>query len=145
MNRETLKSVLDEVIPVSQDGRLPGAGELGLASEIEQALLETPALVPAIEQGLAALEQGADRRGSCFAELEPRDKLDVMNEVAAAQPALLPSLVFHCYVRYYQHPRVVEALGLEARPPHPKGYELAMGDLTLLDAVRDRPKVYRNF
>jgi hypothetical protein len=47
-------------------------------------------------------------------------------------------------VAYYQAPRVVEALGLEARPPHPKGYEVELGDLTLLDEVRRRGKLYRD-
>ncbi len=32
---------------------------------------------------------------------------------------------------------------MEARPPFPDGYEVESDDLTLLDAVRGRPKLYR--
>ena len=32
-------------------------------------------------------------------------------------------------------PQVVEGLGLEARPPHPKGYEMEPNDLGLLDGA----------
>jgi len=39
--QRVLASVLDEIIPPSSDGRLPGAGELGLVSYIEQALQKT--------------------------------------------------------------------------------------------------------
>jgi hypothetical protein len=33
---------------------------------------------------------------------------------------------------------VIEALGLEARAPHPVGYEMDAGDFSLLDVVRRR-------
>jgi hypothetical protein len=32
---------------------------------------------------------------------------------------------------------------MEGRPPHPKGYELEAGNLTLLDPVRGRRPFYR--
>jgi len=35
------------------------------------------------------------------------------------------------------------ALGLEARPPFPKGYVLEQGDWSLLDAVRKRAPFWR--
>ena len=59
-------------------------------------------------------------------------------------PAVFQTLLVHAYRDYYQHPRVVEALGLEPRPPFPKGFEVAPSDLTLLDPVRRRRKMYRD-
>ena len=56
----------------------------------------------------------------------------------------MPALLFLAYSGYYQHPRVVETLGLEARPPHPKGYAMEAFDPSLLDAVRRRGKIYRD-
>jgi len=139
-----LTSVLDEIIPPSDDGRFPGAGALGLAGFVEQNLQTTPELRPAIAQGLAALEDLAGSRGSRgFAELSRQDKLDVLNELATTQPAFLPSLILQTYAGYYQNGRVIEALGLEPRPPHPEGYDLEPGDLTLLDRVRRRREMYR--
>ena len=66
-----------------------------------------------------------------------------MNELATRAPAFLPGLVFQTYVAYYQHRDVVRALGLPPRPPHPEGYELEEGDLTLLDPVRRRDPLFR--
>ena len=135
----TLASVLDEIIPPSADGRLPGAGQLGLASYIEQALQKAPDLRPMIMQGLIDLDAAArGRHAQRFVELSKQEKVALLNE----QGFLFP-LLFHIYVGYYQSARVVTALGLDPRPPHPKGYEMEPSDLTLLDAVRCRRKLYR--
>ena len=139
-----LASVLDEIIPPSDDGKFPGAGALGLAGFVERNLQGTPELRPVIEQGLSALEELAKSRGARgFAALPRRDKRDVLRELAATQPAFVPGLILHTYAGYYQNSRVIEALGLEPRPPYPEGYELEAGDLTLLEPVRRRPKMYR--
>jgi hypothetical protein len=67
----------------------------------------------------------------------------VLNELASAQPGFLPGLMFLTYAGYYQDPRVVEALGLEPRPPFPKGYDMEPNELSLLDEVRQRPTLFR--
>lgn len=140
-----LAGVLDEIIPPSTDGRLPGAGELDLAGFIDQTLRKTPELHAMIRAGLAALDDLARRRTSRdFAALRPPEQRELLNEFASSEHAFPPVLMLHTYAGYYQHPRVVAALGLEPRPPHPKGYEMEPNDLTLLDAVRRRPKLYRD-
>lgn len=134
----TLASLLDEIIPPRADG-LPGAGQLGLASYVEQALQKAPELRPMIVQGLADLDAAAHRRhAQRFLALSQQQKVALLNE----QGFLFP-LLFHIYVGYYQNARVLTALGLDPRPPHPKGYEMRPNDLTLLDAVRGRRKLYR--
>jgi Gluconate 2-dehydrogenase subunit 3 len=137
--RRVLASVLDEIIPPSADGKLPGAGQLGLVDYIDAALQKTPELRSMIAQGLLELDTLArNRKAPGFAALAREDKLQLLNEWGFVLP-----LTFHAYTGYYQQARVVEALGLEARPPHPKGYHMEPNDLSLLDAVRQRPKLYR--
>lgn len=136
----TLAAVLDEIIPPSEDGRLPGAGEAGLVAHVEQAVAADPNLRPAVEQGLAALRAAT---GGDFEALEGDARREALNGLAAEQPAFLPALLFQTFTGYYQNPRVLEGLGLEGRPPHPKGYPLETGDLGLLDAVRERGPFYR--
>jgi hypothetical protein len=67
----------------------------------------------------------------------------VLRELEQREPAFLPSLLFHLYASYYRHPRVLEGLGVEPRPPHPQGYELEPGDLAALENVRARGRLYR--
>jgi hypothetical protein len=127
---QLLDVVLDTIIPPSADRRLPGAGEAGLGAAVQLAMAGV------VEPGLAALP--AD-----FAELPLAGRQAALEALAASQPGFVPGLLFHSYVSYYQDARVVEALGLEARPPFPKGYEMEPNDLTLLDAVRERPSMVR--
>jgi hypothetical protein len=134
-----LTSVLDEIIPPSVDGRLPGAGQLGLAGAIDHALRKTPDLRSMIAQGLSDLDnQARNRMAAGFAALSQADKLQLLNE----QGFVLP-LAFQAFIAYYQQASVLEGLGFEARPPHPEGYHMEPNDLSLLDAVRQRPKRYR--
>jgi hypothetical protein len=144
--RRALAALLDEIIPRSADGRLPGAGELGLVAWVEDVLARTPALGPVLSEGLQALDAAARGSGAGdFARLPPcEQRAALLREVAAERPQLLSALVFHTYAGYYQHPRVLEALGLEPRPPFPKGYELAAFDVSLLDCVRRREPFYRH-
>jgi Gluconate 2-dehydrogenase subunit 3 len=139
-----LSSVLNEIIPSARQGKLPGAGDLGLTGFVERFVRTMPVLRPVIEQGLSTLARIAashDARG--FAPLCGEDKLALLDELTTADPAFLPTLTFVAYVGYYQDARVVEALGLEPQPPHPRGYEMEPNDLTLLEPVRRRPKMYR--
>jgi hypothetical protein len=144
--QRTLAAVLDAIIPPSADGKLPGAGELGLATHIGQALRESPEIMPSIVRGLSAVDDLARRRNaSAFAALSVADRQEVLRTHATVDEGFLPTLIFYLYTSYYRHPRVVEALGLEARAPHPKGYEMAPQELdpSLLAPVRRRSKLYR--
>jgi hypothetical protein len=145
MRESTLASVLDEIIPPRDDGHLPGAGTLGVASHIAQAIERTPELAFTIASGLAAADELAnERHGRGFAELAREAKLGVLSALDATQPAFIPTLTFHAYIGYYQHPRVIAGLGLEPRPPHPQGYVMEPNDSSLLDPVRQRPRMYRD-
>ena len=134
--RSTLSSVLDEVLPPRDDGRLPGAGALGLADGVDTAS-RTSALRPALTAALASLAA----RG--FSAQSKSEKLARLQALAQDAPAVFQALLVHAYGAYYTHPRVVEALGLPPRPPFPQGYDVPATDFSLLDPVRRRAKLYR--
>jgi hypothetical protein len=141
----TLACVLDLLIPPSSDGRLPGAGEVGIGARIDQLAERDPGLRAVVAAGVAALDELAHSGGaSGFAALAGEGRLAALQEVAKAQPGLVPSLIFHTYAGYYQQGRVLEGLGLDARPPFPIGHQLEPFDGALLDPVRRRAKLYRD-
>jgi len=112
---------------------------------LERAVQRTPELEPGILDGLAALAEVAAARGANgFAALPPAERPAALEALSATAPTFVPSLVFPTYLAYYQHPRVLEGLGVPARPPHPLGYPLEEGDLSLLDPVRARGRLYRD-
>jgi hypothetical protein len=131
-----LVGLLDAVVPPSRDGRLPGAGELDLVAQIARTVRETPMLRPVVEYGMSALAELAAKRPD-------GDVRAVLEEFAAGDQFFMPAFLFLVYSTYYQNPRVLAALGLEARPPHPKGHEMEPIDLTLLDPVRRRDGMFR--
>lgn len=138
--RRTLTAVLDLIIPASPDGRLPGAGEVGVADYLDRALRSLTDLRAMVTDGLTELERVARERHGCeFTALAPDQRAALLNEQGFVFP-----LTLHTFTGYYQAAPIVEALGLEARPPHPGGYAMAPDNLTtLLDPVRRRPKMFR--
>ena len=139
-SQATFGAVLDLLIPARDNG-IPGAGALGLGAYVEEQLGDAQPLVGA---ALATLDDRAREEGcEDFAGLGGPRAAELLQEVAAGHPGFLESVIFHAYSGYYQHPQVVESIGLEARPPFPGGYGLEQGDLGLLDDVRSRPKLYR--
>jgi hypothetical protein len=132
-----LAGVLDQVVPARDDCRLPGAGALGLAEFLAQAAAGDPELRGALAELLAAL--AADG----FAELEPAAQVARLSALAESAPGAFRQFLIHTYRGYYCHPRVTEALGLEPRPPFPRGYAVPPTDFSILDPVRRRDKLYR--
>lgn len=136
-----LAAILDTLIPPSEDGRLPGAGELGLARYVAERAPELRALIAA---GLADLDARAGSRGAAtFASLAAAERTELLAAFAAEDALLLPALVFHAYGGYYQQRAVVEALGLEHRPPYPQGFPMEPTDTSRLEGVRRRGRRFR--
>jgi hypothetical protein len=137
----TLSAVLDCLIPEDTARGLPSAAALGLADYVTGRLGDAVVL---IRPGLAALDAGAQAlAGTHFAELPRSQRDEVLRAHAANDPGFLPALIFHTYAGYYQSAAVLEALGMEGRPPHPKGYEIGPDDPHLLGPVRARAPFYR--
>ena len=141
----TLACVLDLLIPPSSDGRMPGAGEVGIGARIDELAQRDPGLRAVVAAGVAALDAVARASGATgFEALAGTARLAALHEIATGEPGFVPSLIFHTYAGYYQEGRVLEGLGLDPRPPFPTGHILEPFDATLLDAVRRRSKLYRD-
>lgn len=140
----TLESLLDVLVPPSEDGRLPGAGALDLGEHVARTLRRMPVLRPVLEYGLSALAAlAAERRAGGLAAMTLAERTEVMRDFAASDQFLLPALLFLVYSGYYAQPQVAAALGFEARPPHPEGYAMPANDLAILEPVRRRRGMYR--
>lgn len=133
--RKLLTAALDQIIPPDEERGLPGAGEVGIADFIEEILRTNPAQQLAVVPGLEAF-------GALLASTGSPEQ--AFEQVQEKEPGFVPTVVFHTYSGYYQHPRVMEALGIEPRPPHPQGYEMEPFDPALLAKVRQRGKLYRD-
>lgn len=133
--QDTLVAVLDTLIPPSADGRMPGAGTLGLADTVRAQGTDSAEVIHA---GLAAAEVGG------FCALDLAGRVELLRDLERQQPAFVPTLFGLTCEAYYTHPKVLVGLGLEPRPPHPKGYDMELGNLDGLERVRARGKLYRD-
>ena len=82
--------------------------------------------------------------GGPFADLNPqrRDAIAAqLRETGGEALVYLTRIILQCY---YRDDRVVRSLGMEPRPPFPKGFEVEQGVWSLLDPVRARPTLYRD-
>jgi hypothetical protein len=140
--RASLDIVLNLIVPPSADGRMPGAAEVGVLAYL---YAEAPDALPVLCQELEELDRCArERFARGFAELEEQERKSLVGGMRAQEPSFLSRLAMEALACYYQHDRVLEGLGMEARSPYPKGYQVAQGDLSLLEPVRARGKIYRD-
>jgi hypothetical protein len=125
------------IIPASAEFDVPGADDPAIQADIITTLGRDAGAVR------EALDLLAHLAGQPLASLAPMRQAAVAMEVRAVgreAVATLTRVVLQCY---YRDDRVVRSLGLEPRPPYPKGHVLEDGDWSLLDPVRARPPMWR--
>ena len=135
--RDDLRAIAGMIIPASVEFDVPGADDPAIQADILATLGRDAAEVR------EALDLVARLAGSPLAGLDPARREAVAQELRAsggAAVATLTRVVLQCY---YRDDRVVRSLGLEPRPPYPKGHVLEDGDWSLLDPVRARPPMWR--
>jgi hypothetical protein len=135
--RDDLKAVAAMIIPASTEYNVPGADDAAIQADMLATLGRDTAMVR------EALDHLARLAGQPLASLDAARRDAVAKQFRAsggAAAATLTRVVLQCY---YRDDRVLRSLGLELRPPFPKGYELEQGDWSLLDAVKARPSTLR--
>jgi hypothetical protein len=135
--RDDLRTVASMMIPESAEYRVPGADDTRIQADILTTLGRDTKQVAAALDNLACLAGGA------LSRLDPARREAVVRQFRAdggPPAATLVRVVLQCY---YRDDRVVRSLGLELRPPFPKGHTLEQGDWSLLEPVKARPLRWR--
>ena len=126
------------MVPASAEYGVPGADDQVIFGDIVRSLGRDR---DAVRKALAMLREiaGGDFAGFDDAKAEAA-ALTLLGREGPVVTAL-GRAVLQCY---YRDDRVMRALGLEPRPPYPKGHVLEDGDWSLLDLVRVRPPMWRH-
>jgi hypothetical protein len=135
--RENLRAIAGVMIPASAEFDVPGADDPVIQADIVATLGRDTGLVG------EALDELARLTGQPLASLDQARREAVGAELRAKGGAAVSTLARVILQCYYRDDRVVRSLGLEPRPPYPKGYVLEDGDWSLLDPVRARPPMWR--
>lgn len=134
---DDLRAIAGAIIPTGMEFDVPGADDPAIQADIVATLGRDAGLVR------EALDELARLAGAPLASLDPTRREAAGMELPAkggAAVATLTRVILQCY---YRDDRVVRSLGLEPRPPYPKGHVLEDGDWSLLDPVRARPPFWR--
>ena len=135
--RSDLRVIAAMIVPDSVEYDVPGADDAAIQADIIATLGRDAEMVR------TALDHLARLAGMPLSDLDETRREAVAQEFRATggEPAAtLTRVVLQCY---YRDDRVVRSLGLEPRPPFPKGYPLEQGDWSLLDQVKARPTMWR--
>lgn len=144
--RAALAVVLDLIVPASADGRMPRASQAGpLPHDLRFGQGQGPGAGAGVQQMLDGLErESSSCFGGGFAALDETRRQALFDDWRVREPQTVQRLALEVLTWYYQQDRVLEALGLEARPPFPKGNTVESGDLSLLQSVIDRGRIHRD-
>jgi hypothetical protein len=126
------------MVPASTEYGVPGADDAAIFADIVASLGRDK---QDVRKALAMLHELA---GGDFAAIAEGDaEVSAMALLRRQGPEImaLGRAVLQCY---YRDDRVITSLGLEPGPPFPKGRTVEQGDWSLLDAVRNRPPMWRD-
>lgn len=138
-----LIAILDEIIPPSHDGRVPGAGQLGVAEFLPSATAYARDPVGAIRQVLAHVQEQGE-----LVDASRDRRVAMLQRTEADRPDAFATLIQLTYMGYYARPDTRPLFGVGAHPVHPGGYDVApdgAAEIAELTApVRNRGKAYRD-
>ena len=126
------------MLPASDEFGVPGADDPAIFDDILRSLGRDTGAVRNALAKLAALSGGS------FDALDKPRRAGVAETFLAdtsSEVTTLGRTILQCY---YRDDRVLHSLGVEPRPPFPKGHTLEQGDWSLLDPVRNRAKLWRD-
>jgi hypothetical protein len=132
-----LRCLAGMIVPPSTKYDVPGADDAAIFADIVNSIGRDAELVRAALGRLRALSGGS------FAAQDPGRRAEVAASLRAERDTGLSVLTRIVLLCYYRDDRVMLSLGLEPRPPFPRGHEIEQGDWSLLDPVRKRAPFWR--
>jgi hypothetical protein len=135
--RDDLRVISAMMIPASAEYDVPGADDGAIQADILATLGRDTGRVG------EALDHLARLAGTPLAQLAHLHRDAVVKEFRATGGTAAATLIRVVLQCYYRDDRVLRSLGLELRPPFPKGHALEQGDWSLLEPVKARPSMWR--
>jgi hypothetical protein len=135
-----IRRMAGAIIGPSAEYGLPGADDMAIARGIlHQGAKHERAIHAAI--GEFAGDVTARARLQALGEAEFSETL---RRFMSTRPAFRGLMIWLVAQSYYRDERVLKSIGMEARPPFPKGHVVEPGDWSLLEPVKRKARLYRD-
>jgi len=133
--RAALTALMDRLVPPVDD--LPGAGTMGLLTEVE-------AMAGRHAPYRRALLHITEALGTvAFPALDAAAQDAAIGRFETAEPATFEAVRAMVYLAYYGNERVHRRIGWRGGPLQPQGFALAPFDELVLRTARKRPPLWR--
>lgn len=137
-----MAAFLDLAIPPNAAGGVPGAGALGLAPAVMRGLQADPMLGPMVRVAQESIRSAAaGEHADGLVGMTPEAGGQLLQTQLAGQPFVMMGVLRYLYPAYYQHPKVLQAIGRPPRPPFPEGFEVTPTDPELMAKLEARRSV----
>src|ERR1700677_3769688 len=131
--QDTLRALVGVIIPASVEYAVPAADDPEILADIVASIGHDAPVICALLRDLDI------RSPRAFMDLDPAARQELTEKFLKSDDTRLGALIRVVLQCYYRDTRVMQSLGMEARPPFPKGFTVEQGDWTLLEPVRRRP------
>ena len=137
-----MQSVMDRLIPAINE--LPGAGAMGLFTEVERMAGQHDRYGQALMHFLEALADTlpVESNGG-FPTLDGEAQDQLLRKVENALPEDFATVLEIVYLAYYSAPQVHARIGWRSGPLQPAGFSLPPFDESILDTARKREPFWR--
>ena len=141
---DLLDLILNEIIPPSEDGRVPGAGQIGVGGSL---LAGGPRPVKNCIETVTGILDAVSAEAQDFHLLGRDGRVAALKTVERRCPGEFGVFVRAVYMDYYSRPEIRPLFGVGSHPVHPEGYpvepesEEVMARLT--EPVRSRGPCFR--
>jgi len=140
--RSLLADVLNRIIPPKD--KLPGAGNLGIATFVEGVAAANAGFTRMFNEGLASITMAAAQLSAeGFGSLSDPAKDELLRSIETDHPAFFDQLVLQTYNGYYTNTEVFDAIGYKLPAPPTPGATPELLDESLLDQQRKREPFWK--
>lgn len=135
----TLNAILDELIPACHDNTIPGLVDLNAS----KTLLTSQKSELILKQLLDLNQLVKNEYQMSFGMLTKSSRQEFIKENAAQWKRITDFLGPIALMLYFENPEVLDALGIDSRPPFPRGHAVEQGNWDLLEPVYLRGQIYK--
>jgi len=133
--RNLLKLILQELIPASEDGKVPSAGLTNVINYLEKKAKEELSIKKLFNVGISRVKNFVISTEKDINSINSKDTILFLKIIENEEPFFFKELLKHTYMGYYSEPSVRPYFGVSSNPPHPMGYEVPLEESNFLESL----------